>query len=111
MAIFLADEIRKLDPQAQFEGIGSARMRQAGFGLWRDHTGWASMGPLAAIPRIPKLLNAMLRTAFHIVASKPDLVVLVDFGVFNFSPGQYVAASSSLRRADLGSFSARNVAR
>ncbi len=83
MAIFLAEEIRKLDPDAQFEGIGSARMRDARFGLWRDHTGWASMGPLAAIPRIPKLLNAMLRTAFHIVASKPDLVVLVDFGVFN----------------------------
>jgi lipid-A-disaccharide synthase len=83
MAIFLAEEIRKLDPDAQFEGIGSARMRAAGFDLWRDHTGWASMGPLAAIPRIPKLLNAMLRTAFHIVASKPNLVVLVDFGVFN----------------------------
>ncbi len=83
MAIFLAEEIRKLDPDAQFEGIGSARMRAAHFALWRDHTGWASMGPLAAIPRIPKLLNAMLRTAFHIVASKPDLVVLVDFGVFN----------------------------
>ncbi len=48
-----------------------------------NHRGWASMGPLAAIPRIPKLLAAMLRTAFHIVASKPDLVVLVDFGVFN----------------------------
>lgn len=83
MAIFLAEEIRKRDPAAQFEGIGSARMREAGFRLWRDHTGWASMGPLAAIPRIPKLLNAMLRTAFHLVASKPDLVVLVDFGVFN----------------------------
>ena len=32
-------------------------MRAAGFRLWRDHTGWASMGPLAAIPRIPKLLE------------------------------------------------------
>jgi lipid-A-disaccharide synthase len=83
MAILLAEEIRKLDPDARFEGIGSGRMREAGFGLWRDHTGWASMGPLAAIPRIPKLLNAMLRTAFHIVSSKPDLLVLVDFGVFN----------------------------
>jgi lipid-A-disaccharide synthase len=83
MAILLAEEISKLDPEAQFEGIGSERMRAAGFRLWRDHTGWASMGPLAAIPRIPKLLNAMLRTAFHVVASKPDLVVLVDFGVFN----------------------------
>jgi lipid-A-disaccharide synthase len=83
MAILLAEEIRKIDPEAQFEGIGSARMRAAGFKIWRDHTGWASMGPLAAIPRIPKLLDAMLRTAFHIRASKPDLVVLVDFGVFN----------------------------
>jgi len=83
MAILLAEAIRKLDPQAQFEGIGSERMRAAGFGLWRNHRGWASMGPLAAIPRIPKLLDAMLRTAFYIAGSKPDLVVLVDFGVFN----------------------------
>ena len=83
MAIFLAEAIRTVDPQAQFEGIGGERIREAGFSLWRDHTGWASMGPLAAIPRIPKLLDAMLRTAFHIAASKPDLVVLVDFGVFN----------------------------
>lgn len=58
-------------------------MRAAGVELWRDHTGWASMGPAAAIPRIPKLLAAMLQTAGHIAASKPDLVVLVDFGVFN----------------------------
>jgi lipid-A-disaccharide synthase len=83
MALMLADEIQKRDSAAQFEGIGSKRMSEAGFVLWWNHTGWASMGPLAAIPRIPKLLNAMLRTARHIVASKPDLVVLVDFGVFN----------------------------
>jgi lipid-A-disaccharide synthase len=58
-------------------------MEAAGFRLWRNHAGWASMGPLAAIPRIPKLLATMLRTASHIAAAKPDLVVLVDFGVFN----------------------------
>ena len=67
-------------------------MRAAGFRLWRDHAGWASMGPLAAIPRIPKLLAAMLRTAFHVIAAKPDLVVLVDFGVFN------LRLASTLRR-------------
>jgi lipid-A-disaccharide synthase len=92
MALLLAEEIRKTDPDASFEGIGSKRMREAGFALWRDHTGWASMGPLAAIPRIPKLLDAMLRTAWHIIASKPDLVVLVDFGVFN------LRLASTLRR-------------
>jgi lipid-A-disaccharide synthase len=82
-AVALAERICEYDPAAKFEGIGGAAMRAAGFTLWRDHTGWASMGPLAAIPRIPKLLAAMLRTAAHIAVSKPDLVVLVDFGVFN----------------------------
>jgi lipid-A-disaccharide synthase len=82
-AVLLAQAIRGFDPDAQFEGIGGQRMRAAGFSIWRDHTGWASMGPLAAIPRIPKLLATMWRTAFHIAATKPDLVVLVDFGVFN----------------------------
>jgi len=81
--IALAQAIRSSDPEAEFEGIGSTAMLTDGFTLWRDHTGWASMGPAAAIPRIPKLLDAMLRTASHIVTSKHDLVVLVDFGVFN----------------------------
>ncbi|MBV9263245.1 MAG: hypothetical protein JO324_02915 [Candidatus Eremiobacteraeota bacterium] len=91
-AIALAQAIAQLDPAARFEGIGSDAMREAGFHLWRDHAGWASMGPLAAIPRIPKLLAAMLQTAFHLIASKPDVVVLVDFGVFN------LRLASTLRR-------------
>ena len=87
-ALLLADAIARIDLQASFEGIGAQRMREAGFTMWRDHTGWASMGPLAALPRIPKLLATMWRTAFHIAAAKPDLVVLVDFGVFNLRLAQ-----------------------
>jgi len=79
----LANAIRAIDPHATFEGIGAQRMRDAGFTIWRDHTGWASMGPLAALPRIPKLLATMWRTAFHLRRTRPDLIVLVDFGVFN----------------------------
>jgi lipid-A-disaccharide synthase len=82
-ATLLAQAIRRADPQAQFEGIGGARMREAGIVLWRDHRGWASMGPLAAIPRIPKLYYAMVSTAAHIARTKPDLVILIDFGAFN----------------------------
>lgn len=82
-ATLIAQAIRAIDPQAQFEGIGAARMRENGIRLWRDHTGWASMGPLAAVPRIPKLLRIMLQTAQHIAQRKPDLVILVDFGAFN----------------------------
>jgi lipid-A-disaccharide synthase len=82
-ALLLARAIRQIDPEAQFEGIGTERMRAEGFSIWRDHTGWASMGPIAAVPRIPKLLAIMWQTALHIASSKPDLVVLVDFGAFN----------------------------
>lgn len=82
-ATLIAQAIRRIDPDAQFEGIGAARMRENGIRVWRDHTGWASMGPLAAIPRIPKLLRIMLQTAQHIAHGKPDLVILVDFGAFN----------------------------
>jgi lipid-A-disaccharide synthase len=88
VALLLAAAIRELDPEARFEGIGGERMRQAGFAMWRDHRGWASMGPLAAIPRIPKLLAIMWMTAFHLRDSKPDVVVLVDFGVFNLRLAQ-----------------------
>jgi lipid-A-disaccharide synthase len=91
-AVLLAQAIASIDREAHFEGIGAQRMRDAGFRLWRDHTGWASMGPLAAIPRIPKQLAIMWRTAFHIAARKPDLVVLVDYGVFN------LRLASTLRR-------------
>ena len=82
-AVALAEKIREYEAEPHFEGIGASAMRAAGIALWRDHTGWASMGPVAAIPRIPKLLAAMLRTAAHINSSRPDLVILVDFGVFN----------------------------
>ncbi len=82
-ALLLAGAIAAIDPQASFEGIGGSAMRARGFALWRDHAGWDSMGPVAAIPRIPKLLATMLRTAAHLARAKPDLVVLVDFGVFN----------------------------
>ena len=95
-ALLLAAAIARIDPQASFEGIGAQRMRDAGFSMWRDHTGWASMGPLAALPRIPKLLATMWRTAFHITDVKPDLVVLVDFGVFNLRLAQ------TLRRLHYG---------
>ncbi len=91
-AIVLSRAIAQIDPHAQFEGIGGARMRGSGFDLWRDHSGWASLGPVAAIPRIPKLAAIGVRTAFHIARRAPDLVVLVDFGAFNVRLAQILRA-------------------
>lgn len=82
-ALALGEAMREQDSALRFSGIGAAGMRAAGWELYADHTGWASLGPLAAIPRIPKLLNEMWKCARDLAAAPPDLVVLVDFGAFN----------------------------
>lgn len=83
LAASLADAIRRRVPDAYFGGIGSERMEAAGVVLRSRTAGWASMGPVEAIKRIPPLLATMLRTAFWMRRDPWDLLVLVDFGAFN----------------------------
>ena len=82
-AVVLAKAIREIDPEAHFVGIGAQRMRESGFEVFRDNSGWASMGPLEAIPKIPSLYLAHWQAAEYIAREKPALVVLIDFGAFN----------------------------
>ena len=65
------------------EGIGDARLADAGVQIVRRNRGWASLGPLDAIGKIPKLWAIMARTALRLRREAPDCVVLVDFGAFN----------------------------
>lgn len=83
VAVAMAREIQAIDPEATFEGVGSQRMRDAGFAIRCENAGWAAIGPVAAIPLIPKLLLALGRVAGYVARTAPDLVVLVDFGAFN----------------------------
>jgi lipid-A-disaccharide synthase len=69
--------------EIEAEGIGDARLERAGVRLVQRTRGWASLGPLDAIRKIPALWTVMARTALRLRRSPPDLVVLVDFGAFN----------------------------
>lgn len=83
-AVELAKAMQRLHPEPlRLEGMGSELMRAAGFELWFDTRGWASMGPLEAIGKIPRLLLVMLLTAARLRLRPPDAVVMVDFGAFN----------------------------
>jgi lipid-A-disaccharide synthase len=83
MAAALAGAMRELRPDIQFSGIGNERMREAGFELTVRTDGWASMGPIDALGKIPMLIGVVLREAFRLCADPVDLVVLIDFGAFN----------------------------
>jgi lipid-A-disaccharide synthase len=74
------------------EGIGDARLENAGVRLWHRTRGWASMGPIDALRKIPRLLTIMWATTLRLARRPPDLVVLVDFGAFN------IRLAKSLRR-------------
>lgn len=83
LAAALATAMREFEPAASFWGIGGERMREAGFTLTTRTTGWASLGPLAALRRIPRLLFNMLGHALWLRVRPYDLVVLIDFGAYN----------------------------
>jgi len=65
------------------EGIGNERLEAAGVRLVQRTRGWASLGPISALRKIPRLYAIMLRTAWQLRRRPPDLVLLVDFGAFN----------------------------
>ncbi|MBC5798743.1 MAG: hypothetical protein GIX03_08180 [Candidatus Eremiobacteraeota bacterium] len=83
LAAALAGAMREFEPDVGLRGIGGERMRAAGFTLTTRTTGWASLGPLAALRRIPPLLLNMLRHALWLRLQPVDLVVLIDFGAYN----------------------------
>jgi lipid-A-disaccharide synthase len=58
-------------------------LARAGVRIVQSTRGWASMGPLEALRKIPSLLSICIRTAAKLRAKPPDLLVLVDFGAFN----------------------------
>ena len=83
-AVELAKVMQRLGGEPlQLQGIGSSRMRAEGFDVVVETEGWASLGPLEAIGKIPRLLWIMLATAARLRMHPPELVVLVDFGAFN----------------------------
>ncbi len=82
-ATLLAGAIAKLDPGAQFSGIGAERMVAAGFSLAARSDGWSSMGPISALSKIPKVLLVFWRIVVRLLREQPDLIVLIDFGAFN----------------------------
>jgi lipid-A-disaccharide synthase len=83
LAVELIGAMRKCGAELDADGIGGERLEGAGVRLTQRSAGWASMGPLDALGKIPKLLAVASRTALALRAHPRDLIVLVDFGAFN----------------------------
>jgi lipid-A-disaccharide synthase len=82
-AAALATAMRERAAGVTFCGIGSDRMRAAGFAITAETRGWASIGPVEAVAKVAPLFTVMWKHALALRARPPDLIVLVDFGAFN----------------------------
>jgi lipid-A-disaccharide synthase len=83
LAVTLLDAMRARGVALQVDGIGGERLERAGVNVIQRNDGWASMGPIDALRKIPRLLAIGTRTAAYLRRTPYDLIVVVDFGAFN----------------------------
>ncbi len=76
----------------RFSGVGGERMAHEGLQSLFPMADVAVMGLTAVIQRLPTLINRVHRTVDAIVATKPDILVIID------SPGFTHAVASRVRK-------------
>lgn len=77
------EALRELQPSVECEGLGGARMAEAGMTLRFDLAGMAIMGFVEVVKKLGFMRNLLNETAAHINASQPDCLVLIDYPGFN----------------------------
>jgi len=83
LAVTLLDAMRARGAELQVDGIGGERLANAGVTVVQSNAGWASMGPIDALAKIPRLLAIGTRIAAYLRRVRYDLIIVVDFGAFN----------------------------
>jgi len=79
----LIKELKTLDSQANFQGFGGDYMAAAGATLTVHYRELAFMGFLEVVANLNKISKNIKRCKEDILAFKPDVVILVDYGGFN----------------------------
>jgi lipid-A-disaccharide synthase len=82
-------ELKKLDKQAFFRGMGGDMSREAGQELVIHQKEMAIMGFAEVLGSIFKILKNIRSIKKDIITWKPDVVILVDYPGFNFKIARY----------------------
>lgn len=76
-------EILSAEPGAEVWAVGGRHCREAGARLLLDSSRWGAIGVSEALRRMPLYLRGLRRIAQFLRRSRPNLLVMVDFGAFN----------------------------
>lgn len=84
--VYAADfvrELRALQPDARFLGLGGDEMEKAGVELVVHQREMAVSGIFELLPHLPRIVGCWRRMVAALRSARPDLVVLVDSSGFN----------------------------
>ena len=84
-------ELKKLDKQAFFRGMGGDMSREAGQELVIHQKEMAIMGFAEVLGSIFKILKNLRRIKKDISTFNPDILILVDYPGFNFKIAKYAS--------------------
>lgn len=79
----LVKELRKNDPGSSFRGTGGDYLKEAGAELFRHYKEIAFMGLWEVVTNLRTISRIFKEVQSDILAYKPDVLILVDFGGFN----------------------------
>ena len=79
----LVDTLKAQRPELAFTGLGGPSMERAGVTLLDDLTKAAAIGPFDAARHLGRFFRAKQLLQRQFATTRPDLLILVDFGDFN----------------------------
>lgn len=79
----LIHDLKKVDPQAKFRGVGGDNMNSEQMDLLFNYQSITLMGFWQVLIKGSRLLRAISQCKSDILAFKPDVIILIDFGGFN----------------------------
>jgi lipid-A-disaccharide synthase len=79
----LVKALKKLDPVAEFRGIGGEYMKEAGVQLSIDYGDMAFMGFIEVFMNLRTISKYVNLSRRDIMEYKPDVVILIDYAGFN----------------------------
>ena len=85
----LIHQIHDLHPQMRFTGIGGSRLRQENVDIWYDTSRWGTIGFVEAVQRLPLIWMISLLVRARLYETRPDALLLVDYGAFNTRLAQW----------------------
>ncbi|MBN2468579.1 MAG: lipid-A-disaccharide synthase [Deltaproteobacteria bacterium] len=79
----LVREMRSLDPELRFYGVGGQTMRSAGVDLIADISDMAVVGITEVLGKLNRIYGVFRKLRESLVRSRPALVILIDYPDFN----------------------------